>query len=274
MIIDSHVHFWKYDPQRDGWITDEMSELRQDYLPENFEAIAKTNGVDGLVAVQADQSETETLFLKELASSHSMIKAVVGWVDLINENIRERLEYFSQFDIIKGFRHIVQSEPEGFLLNENFIRGLRRLRDYNYTYDVLVYQHQLQEALFFAGKVNEQPLIIDHCAKPAIGKSGFDQWAKAMRQMGQYPNVYCKLSGLLNETAWKKWEPVDFYPYLDTVFEAFGARRLLFGSDWPVLLLSGAYTQWKSLLEKYMENFSKNEKEAVMGGNAIDFYKI
>ncbi|HKO79436.1 MAG TPA: amidohydrolase family protein [Chitinophagaceae bacterium] len=272
--IDTHVHFWKYDKIRDAWITDNMKTLQQDYLPQTLISTLKRNGVDGCVAVQADQSELETLFLVELAKTHSIIKGVVGWVDLQNENLEERLQYFSQYPIIKGWRHIVQGEPDDFLIRPAFQRGVSALQPYNYTYDVLIYPRQLKAALEFVGRFPGQKLVIDHCAKPDIAGKKIDDWAGTMKEIAKHPNVYCKLSGLFTEAKWKHWSPGEFYPYLDVVFDAFSTDRLLFGSDWPVILLSGMYVQWKSLLEKYMENFDREEKAKVFGKNAIRFYNL
>ncbi len=273
-VIDAHVHFWKYDKKRDTWITGKMKILREDYLPTTLATTLKRNGVDGCIAVQADQSELETHFLVELSKTHSFVMGVVGWIDLQNENIGDRLQYFSQYPIIKGWRHIVQDEPDEFLLKPTFQRGISNLAAYGYTYDVLVYPRQLKAVLSFVSKFPNQKLIIDHCAKPAIGAKEIDEWASLMKEIAGHPNVYCKLSGLFTETRWKQWSPAEFYPYLDVVFEAFGTDRLIFGSDWPVILLSGIYVQWKSLLEKYMEDFSIEDKKKVFGQNAVQFYNL
>ena len=272
--IDTHVHFWKYDKLRDAWITDKMKTLQQNYLPETIAGTLKRNSITGCIAVQADQSELETLFLTELAKTHDIIKGVVGWIDLQNENIEERLHYFSHYPIIKGWRHIVQGEADDFLLRPAFQRGISFLQKYNYTYDVLIYPKQLKSTLEFVSKFPEQKMVIDHCAKPDIAGKKIDEWAALMKEIAKQPNVYCKLSGLFTEAKWKEWSPAEFYPYLDTVFNAFGTDRLLFGSDWPVILLSGIYVQWKSLLEKYMEDFDSEEKENVFGQNAIRFYNL
>lgn len=274
MIIDAHVHFWKYDKQRDSWITDAMKILKKDYVPAHLLPTLKRNDVDGCVAVQAGQSEYETHFLVELSKTHPEIKAVVGWVDLLNKNLEERLHFFSQYSIIKGWRHVVQAEPADFLLREDFQTGIQALAPFHYTYDILIYHYQLKQALEFVTKFPHQKFVIDHCAKPGIGEKKIDEWKVLMNEIAQHPNVYCKLSGLLTETGWKQWSPADFYPYLDTVFEAFGTDRLLFGSDWPVMLLSGIYVQWKSLLEKYMENFVEEDRLKVFGENAIQFYNL
>ena len=272
--IDTHVHFWQYDKIRDTWITDDMKTLKQNYLPQTIAGTLKRNGIKGCIAVQADQSELETLFLTELAKTHDIIKGVVGWIDLQNENIDERLHYFSQYAAIKGWRHIVQGEPDDFLLRPTFQRGIHALQQYNYTYDLLIYPKQLKVALEFIARFPGQKMVIDHCAKPDIAGKKIDEWAVLMKEIAESQNVYCKLSGLFTEARWREWSPAEFYPYLNVVFNAFGTERLLFGSDWPVILLSGMYVQWKSLLEKYMENFHKEEKENVFEKNAIRFYNL
>lgn len=274
MTIDTHVHFWKYDKVRDAWITNDMKVLQQDYLPEQIALTLKRAGIDGVVAVQASQEEVETRFLVELSKTHPVIKGVVGWIDLRASTIEERLRHFAQYPAIKGYRHIVQGEPDDFLLRESFQRGIRALQAYNYTYDILIYPKQLRSAIQFVGAFPDQPFVIDHCAKPEIRNKKMDDWKAMMKEIAQHPNVHCKLSGLLTEAAWKEWSAGDFYPYLDVVFDAFGTDRLLFGSDWPVMLLSGIYVQWKSLLEKYMEQFTPEDKEKVFGQNAVRFYGL
>lgn len=274
MTIDAHIHFWKYDSKKDDWITDDMRILKQDYLPETIASSLRRNGIDGCVAVQASQTELETHFLVEMSHTHDIIKGVVGWVDLQDERVAERLEYFSRYPVIKGWRHVVQSEPDGFLQREQFQRGIHALAAHEYTYDILIYHHQLPSALKFVEKFPRQHFVIDHCAKPNIAQGEMEEWKAHMKAMAQHPNVYCKVSGLFTEAKWKGWSAGDFYPYLDVVFDAFGVNRILFGSDWPVILLSGIYVQWKSLLEKYMENFEEEDKEKVFGANAIQFYKL
>jgi L-fuconolactonase len=274
MQVDTHVHFWKYNKKRDAWITNEMKTLQQDYLPQTIAQTLRRNEIDGCVAVQVEQAEVESLFLVELSKTHDIIKGIVGWVDLQNENIEARLQYFSQFPIIKGWRHIVQGEPNDFLLQKNFQRGIAALQPYNYTYDILVYHYQLKAALEFISHFPDQKFVIDHCAKPDIAHKKIDEWKSLMQEIAKHPNACCKLSGLFTEAKWKEWSAGEFYPYLDAVFEAFGTDRLMYGSDWPVMLLSGIYVQWKSLLEKYMENFDEEARTKVFGENAIEFYSL
>ena len=273
-MIDAHVHFWKYNKIKDAWITNEMLVLQKDYLPENLKPILEENEVEGVIAVQAEQSEIETSFLTELVRENSIIKGVVGWVDLQDKNVEERLSYYSKYPIIKGFRHIVQSEEEGFLQKKSFLNGIKTLKQFGFTYDILIYENQLKEAIDFVSQFPDQRFIIDHCAKPAISNGRINEWKNYMREIAKYENLFCKLSGLITEAGWNTWHENDFYPYLDTVFEFFGTERLLFGSDWPVMLLSGNYQKWKSLLEKYMRQFPEKERQKVFHDNAVKFYQL
>src|SRR5688572_6233516 len=274
MVLDSHVHFWKYNKSDFPWIDKNMKILQKDYLPTEFESTLKRNNVDGCIAVQAATAEVETRFLAELAKTHPIIKGVVGWTDFTAKNLAEKLSELKQYPAIVGMRHIVQSEPDDFLYDEIFRDGISLLKEFEYTYDLLIYPRQLQAAVEFVRAFPDQPFIIDHCAKPDIKNREMEIWRKGITDLAMFPNVSCKLSGMLTEAGWKEWSPGDFYPFLDVVFESFGTERLMFGSDWPVMLLSGIYVQWKSLLEKYMEKFLVEQKEAVFGLNALKIYGI
>lgn len=275
MKIDAHQHFWRYDAKRDGWITDEMSLLKRDYLPDELLRELAANEIDGCVAVQADQSERETLFLLELAAQHSAIAGVVGWVDLLSPNLPARLEYFSHFDKLCGFRHVVQAEPDDqFMLREDFQRGIAALQEFGFTYDILVYPQQLPAAIALAGQFPEQRFVIDHLAKPLIKAGEISPWAMQMKKIAAKPNVFCKLSGLVTEADWQHWRAEDFRPYFDVVFEAFGTSRLMFGSDWPVCLLAGTYRRVKDLVANYTRDFADSDKQKIFGSNAIDFYGL
>lgn len=275
MRVDAHQHFWKYDSVRDSWITGEMSVLQRDFLPEEFARECQANGVDASVAVQADQSETETRFLLDLAERNPRIAGVVGWVDLRSPRVAERLEFYSSFDKLRGFRHIAQAEPDDrFLVSDDFVRGIGQLRQFGFTCDILIYPRQLPAALDLVAKFPEQRFVIDHLAKPPIKTRDIAAWAGFMRRIAERPNVFCKLSGMLTEADWRAWKVGDFRPYLDVVFEAFGPARLMFGSDWPVCLLAASYAQVKQIIEDYLQNYPVHDRERVFGGNATQFYGL
>jgi len=275
MRIDSHQHFWIYNPERDRWITDEMSILRRDFLPGDLIPHLQANRIDRSVAVQADQSEQETRFLLALADRHPQIAGVVGWVDLCSSNVNQRLEYFSQFHKLRGVRHIVQSEPDDrYVLRDDFCAGIAALRSFNFTYDILIYPKQLPAAIELVERFPEQPFVVDHIAKPPIRTGAISTWAQHMRRIAQNRQVYCKVSGLITEADWQNWHEENFKAYLDLVFEAFGTERLMFGSDWPVCLLAGPYDRVKALIDHYVEQLSAAQQRRIFGENAIRFYGL
>ena len=275
MKIDSHIHFWKYHPVKEAWITDDMKVIQRDFLPNDVAPILQANGIDGCIAVQADQSETETHFLLQLADENDFIKGVVGWIDLKAPNVEERLEYLSQFKKLKGFRHIVEAESDvDFLLNANFCNGISLLAKYNYTYDILVSASQLKTVSEFVAKFPEQTFVIDHLAKPNIKKADFWVWENEIKAIAAYPNVHCKVSGLVTQADWDHWSKDDFTYCLDSVTTAFGIDRLLFGSDWPVCLLAASYDQSIAILLDYYNRFSPEKQKAFWGTNAVSFYNL
>jgi L-fuconolactonase len=275
MGIDAHQHFWKYNAVRHSWITEEMSVLKRDFLPENLAEEREANGIDSTVAVQADQSEDETLFLLELAERTPSIAGVVGWIDLRSPQAAKRLKFFSKFDKLRGFRHVAQDEPDDhFLVREDFLRGMASLNKFGFTYDILIYPRQLPAALDLVARFPEQSFVIDHLAKPEIKARNRSGWAARMQKMAAHPNVYCKLSGMVTEADWHNWKKEDFRPYLDVVFGAFGPKRLMFGSDWPVCLLAANYQQVVEIVEDYLQDCAADVKARIFGGNATEFYQL
>ena len=275
MVIDSHQHFWKYEPVKHSWIDDDMSVIRKNFLPSDLAKVYQENSIDGCVAVQADQTLEETDFLIDLASINNFIKGIVGWVDLRAENIENVLEKYSTDKIVKGFRHVVQGEADhNFLLRPNFSRGISLLEKHNFTYDILVFPHQLGSVLEFVKKFPHQKFVIDHIAKPYIKDGYFEGWATMMTAIGKHENVSCKMSGMVTEADFNIWTPEQIHPYMDTVLEAFGSKRILFGSDWPVCLVAGNYSKIKKLTTDFISQLSKIEQNSIMGNNAIEFYNL
>lgn len=275
MVIDAHQHFWHYHPQRDSWISEEMSVIRRDFLPPDLEPLLQEHGIDGCVAVQADQSEEETLFLVRLADEYSFIKGVVGWVDLGSERIRERLDHFSQYPIIKGFRHILQGEAQrDLVLQPPFLRGIKALVEADLSYDILILPDQLPYATAMVQQFPEGRFVLDHLAKPRIRSKEINQWAADLQELAQHPNTYSKLSGLVTEAHWNHWKRDDFLPYIDAVVEAFGPQRLMFGSDWPVCLLSASYAETISIIKDHFTSFTATEQQRIFGGTATEFYRL
>lgn len=274
MIIDSHQHFWKYNPVRDSWIDDSMKVIQKDFLPEDLHPILKANGIDGCIAVQADQSEEETLFLLALAEQHSFIKGVVGWVDLRAAHVEERLELFSRNSLFKGVRHIVQAESDSFVLQEVFQKGISKLDKFGLTYDILVLPNQLENARKLVETFPNQKFVLDHIGKPYIRDKKIENWENNIKELAKFENISCKLSGFVTEADWGNWEAENFKDYFDIVFEAFGADRILFGSDWPVCQLAAEYEEVVEAVTNYIVNLSTNEQKRVFGENAVEFYNL
>jgi L-fuconolactonase len=275
MIIDSHQHFWQYEPIKHEWIDDSMAVIRKDFMPNDLKPVYEQNNIAGCVAVQADQTLKETDFLLDLSAKNDFIKGIVGWVDLRSNSIEDTLECYKHANKLKGFRHVVQGEPDpNFLLRPDFTRGISLLEKYNYTYDILVMPHQLGAALEFVKQFPNQKFVIDHIAKPYIKDGYYDGWALLMTEIGKIDNVSCKLSGMITEADFNTWQPSQIKPYMELVLQAFGAEKIMYGSDWPVCLVAGNYSKVKLLTTEFIAKLSKNEQDAIMGQNAMNFYNL
>ena len=272
--IDSHQHFWKFDPVRDSWIDETMSNIQRDFLPEDLLPILNENQFSGCVAVQASQSEEETHFLLELASKNDFIKAVVGWVDLRDENISDRLQHFTAHKKLKGFRHVVQGEADDFMYGEAFRRGIKALSAFDYTYDILIFERQLSAAVSLVSDFPDQKFVVDHIAKPDIKSGSINSWKKGIEEIAKYDNVWCKISGMVTEADWKNWKAEDLKPYLDVIFENFSIDKILYGSDWPVLNVASDYHEVVKTLEDYISKFSFEDQNKIWFENANSFYNL
>ena len=272
--IDAHQHFWQFDPVRDAWIDDTMSVIQRDFLPKDLHPILTENSIDGCVAVQADQSETETEFLLALAVENEFVKGVVGWVDLKKENVEKRLAHYAKNQLFKGVRHIAQGEEDDFLLRPDVQRGIGFLAQFGLTYDILVFARQLPAAIELVKAFPQQKFVLDHLAKPQISQGLNREWQEHITALAEYPNVFCKLSGMVTETDDFKWKKPDFTPYLDVIFTSFGIDRVMYGSDWPVCLLAANYHAQLNILQEYISGFSEYEQSKIMGGNATAFYDL
>lgn len=274
MIIDSHQHFWKYEPAKHSWIDDDMKAIRRDFLPAELEVVFREQGVAGSVAVEADQNEAETEYLIALSQQYSFIKGVVGYTDLRAENVAERLDYFSRFPVVKGFRHVLQSQDPSFMLQPSFLRGIGMLKAFGFTYDVLVFPQHLKAVKEMIAQFPDQWFVLDHLAKPYIKKGLIEEWEKDIRELAVFPNLCCKISGMVTEADYTNWQTADFTPYLDVVVNFFGTKRLLYGSDWPVCTVAASYGQVSAIIKDYFATFSPAEQEEVFSGNATRFYHL
>jgi L-fuconolactonase len=272
MLLDSHQHFWQYTPAQYPWIKPDWS-IRRDCLPAELEPLLAQSDFEGSIAVQARQSLEETGWLLDLADRHPFIKGVVGWIDLRCERVEEQLGQFAGRTKFVGVRHVIQDEADDqFMLRPEFLRGISKLAQFNLTYDLLIFPRQLPAAIALTRQFPEQRFVLDHIAKPQIKVGARSPWSEQMVELAKLPNVTCKISGLVTEASWGTWRKADFQPYLDIVFDAFGFHRLMFGSDWPVCLLSASYRDVVGIVRDRLAGMPEAAQKAIMGGNATKFY--
>lgn len=274
-MIDSHQHFWTYQVNRDAWITEDMGRIRKNFYPNDSLELFKKNEIDGCIAVQADSSEDETFFLLSLAEQSDFIRGVVAWVDLQDKNIESRLTYFSQFEQIVGFRHVVQSEKDpDFLARADFLRGVHLLETFDFSYDLLIYSNQLNLGIEFCKKNPNHRIVLDHLAKPPIKSGNVSEWKKYVKQFKELENVSAKISGLITEAEWYHWNEKDILNIIEISLEVFGTDRLMFGTDYPVVLVAGELSSWVNTFKKSIAQLSTDEIRKITIDNCIQFYKI
>ncbi|HEX3739939.1 MAG TPA: amidohydrolase family protein [Terriglobales bacterium] len=275
MRIDSHQHFWCYNPNEYGWIDDSMAILRRDFLPGDLRPELQHAGFDGCIAVQARQTLAETRWLLQLAAASPFILGVIGWVDLRAGDMRSQLSEFAGNPKLLGVRHIVQSEPDDrFLLRSDFLRGIAQLEEFGLTYDILIYPRHLPAAAEFAERFPRQRFVLDHLAKPSIRTGESRLWESGIRKLANFPNVFCKISGMVTEADWNNWRPAQLKPYLDTVFHCFGPERLMIGSDWPVCTVAAPYREVMHVVTEYLADYPDTVRDAILGGNAQKLWRL
>jgi len=274
--IDSHQHFWRYDPREYDWIDDRMSAIARDFLPGDLAAVMDEAGIDASIAVQARQSDAETDWLIDLARDNDRIAGVVGWIDMKAPDLDRRLAALSGSRKLCGFRHVLQGEPDPrFMLDPAFVAGVRQTLMAGYAYDILIFHHQAEHVPAFLDQCGEGRFIVDHIAKPDIaGGTGFAEWEANLRRIAACPTVYCKLSGMITEAEWATWSPASLERYLDAVLNAFGSDRVMFGSDWPVCLVAGTYRQVHDLVSDYAARHCPDASDAMFGNNAQRAYAL
>ena len=272
--IDAHHHIWDYDPVQHAWIDDTMAVIQRSFTPADMEPLLQEAGIDGTVLVQVNQNLRENMVFTEAAEANPFIRGVVGWVDLLAADLEDQLDELRDLPKLKGFRHIAQAEPADYLSRSEVVRGIRQLGKNGFTYDILIKPHQMEAAIELVRTCPAQPFVLDHIAKPYIKAGEIDTWRKLMNTLGAMDNCYCKISGIITEADWHSWTAEQIRPYLDVALEAFGSRRLMFGSDWPVCLVAGSYREVVNLAADYVKNLSVQEQQDFWGGNAIRFYGL
>jgi L-fuconolactonase len=275
MIIDSHQHFWQVGHFDYPWMSPDVKVLYRDYLPSTLEPILKESGVAKTVLVQASNSLAETYWLLSLAEHRPFIAGVVGWVDLKDPDMEQELEVLTANPKFKGVRHLVESEAaDDWLVQPSVLRGLRVLEKLRVSYDLLVHTRHLKHVETVAQACPNLRLVIDHMAKPPIASGEIAEWARALKEVSAYPNIWCKLSGLVTEANWTSWTIADLRPYVERALEFFGPKRLMFGSDWPVCLLAASYVQVLETFRSLLAGLAEEDRSRVFGENVWEFYSL
>jgi L-fuconolactonase len=274
-MIDSHQHFWQVGRFDYPWMTSDLGVLCRDYIPSDLAPILSENGVAKTVLVQASNSVAESRWLLELAGANSFIAGVVGWVDLMSADIDAQLQELTAHSKFKGVRHLVESESrDDWLVDRAVLSGLKRLSSYGLSYDLLVHTRHLKYVPQIADRCPDLALVIDHLAKPPIARNEINEWSEALALVAKFPNIHCKLSGLVTEANWTTWQPDDLRPFVNRALELFGADRMMFGSDYPVCLLAASYNRVLEAFQEILKDLSETDREKIFSKNAARFYRL
>jgi len=275
MKIDAHHHYWIYTPEEYDWIGDDMATIRRDYQPVDLQETIRQTGIDGVVTVQARQSLEETDWLLGMAAENDFMRGVVGWVPLMEPTVGDCLERYASNPKFRAVRHVVQGEPDdNFILGDAFNRGVSLLEKWGLVYDILVLEKHLPQTIAFVDRHPCQAFALDHIAKPRIAENLLEPWATNLRELAKRENVYCKLSGMVSEVDPASWTEAQFHPYMQTVLAAFGPKRVMFGSDWPVCLVGCEYARWHAVVSGFISQLSDDEQARILGDTAIEAYSL
>lgn len=272
MRIDSHQHFWDYDPAEYSWISP-GSAIHRSFKPADLQPLLRKANIDGCIAVQARQDVKENVYLCALAEANPFVQAVVGWIDLRSDDVEQQAAAFKRLPKSAGVRHVVQDETDSeFMTREPFRRGIAALKKHGLVYDILIYAHQLPDAIGLVRDFPEQAFVLDHIAKPKIAFAEIQEWASRIQEIARYPNLSVKLSGMVTEADHLRWTSQQLEPYWRIVAEAFGPDRILYGSDWPVVQLASDYARWVDTVSQWLESFSASDQKKIWGENAQRVY--
>jgi L-fuconolactonase len=273
--IDAHHHLWRYLPPGPPWMTDSMEVLRRNFLVDDLRAVTTDAGVTGTIVVETERSIEETLWLSETAANDDLIRGIVGWAPLTHPEIASELERMAQLPKLRAIRHPIHDEPDDqFVLREDFNRGIAALKQFNLRYDILIFEKHLAQTIQFVDRHPDQVFIVDHVAKPRIRYRALSPWKDRVSELARRQNVYCKLSGMVTEADWNTWTDDVLSPYIEAVLEAFGPRRVMFGSDWPVVTLASSYKRWLGTVRNAIARLSPSEQERILSATAIEAYGL
>jgi len=272
--VDAHQHFWHYTAGEFGWIDDSMASIRRDFLPNDLAPLIKACGIDATVVVQARQTIEETEWLLDLTRGNTWIAGVVGWVPLTDSAVEDTLQRVAANSKLKGVRHVLQGETDAYMHRQDFNAGIALLPKHKLTYDLLIQECQLPAAIALVDRHPQLPIVLDHIAKPLIAVQEMEPWRTHIRELAKRPHVSCKLSGMVTEADFEHWTIDQLRSYVDTVLEAFGPRRLMFGSDWPVCSVAADYLRWHSTVMSILAGLSNDEQDSIFGDTATNFYGL
>jgi L-fuconolactonase len=276
MFIDTHQHFWNLSEAEYPWLTPAYGPIYNTFHPRDLAPLISQAGISKTVLVQSANSYEDTASMLTHADYNDWIGAVVGWVDLLNPDAtQKRLEQYRQHPKFRGIRHLIHDEPDpDWVVQEVVIESLKILASHNLTFDIVaVFPNHIRHIPTLSERIPDLKMVIDHLAKPPIKDRQMSPWSDQMRTAAQSPNVYAKISGL-NTAAPENWSSEDLKPYIDFALENFGSNRLMFGSDWPVCLLAGDYQKVWNETNKAIVNYPQADKDAILGGTAISFYRL
>jgi L-fuconolactonase len=276
LVVDAHQHFWQLGRFNYGWLNaPDKARIKRDYLPRDLKPLIDAAGVQKTVFVQTQHNVDENRWVLQLAQENDFIAGVVGWVDLASPQCEEQLVEFKSHPKFVGARHVTHDEPDDdFILRPEVLRGLQVLERHRVPFDLLFFVKHLHHVPAIVRACPELPLVIDHLAKPLIKAGRIDGWLEDFRRAAQFPNVFCKLSGMVTEADWQQWKSADLRPYVDTALELFGPERLMYGSDWPVCELAGTYDQVFTAVTDALAPLSMSERAAILGETATRFYGL
>ena len=277
MILDAHQHFWNLDRVSYPWLTAEYGPIFRTFEEADLQPHLDECGVEGTVLVQSMDSFEDTEYMLEVADRWPRVRAVVGWVPLTDaDGAATALDRYGRDPRFVGIRHLIHEDPDpDWLLRPDVGDGLALLVERGLTFDVVaVLPRHLEHVPVLAARHPGLRLVIDHLAKPPIKDKGWEPWAGLLAAAAEHPNVYAKLSGLNTAADWSTWTADDLRPYVDHAVEQFGARRLMFGGDWPVAVLAGDYVKVFRETERLLSDFVPADRALILGGTAAEFYRI
>lgn len=277
MKVDAHQHFWNLDKVAYPWLVPAYGPIYRTFEADELATQLKQAGIDKTVIVQAMDSYADTDYMLDTAAKYDWVAGVVGWVPLDKpDEAQKMLETYSKNPYFKGVRHLIHDEKDpDWVVQAAVIEGLKVLASFHLTFDVVaVFPNHLKHVPTLAEHIPHLKMVIDHLAKPPIKDKQWEPWASQLKQAASYPNVYAKVSGLNTAANWDNWTAQDLKPYIDYAFDVFGANRLMFGSDWPVAILAGDYQQVWTATNHALAGRTQQEIDAVLGGTAVQFYRL